>query len=138
MGTRGYYIFKYNNKYYIFYNHWDSYFSNLGALIINELKTIDTEIMKIYIDRINEDDITDENGGKDYEGLMKALENPEKYYLENILNEEPELYFDIEYIYIIDLDKNIFKVKYNDENGNVQCNRFNLNSIPENWIELCN
>jgi len=138
MSTNGYYIFKYNNKNYIFYNQFDSYFSRLGRSIFEELKNIDFELMEDYLDRIDEHDIADENGGKSYNGLMKALENPQEYFLENILNNEPDLHLDIEYIYIIDLDKNIFKVKYYDENGNAQANRFNLYTIPENWFELCN
>lgn len=40
MGTRGFYCICYRGIYYVFYNHWDSYFSNLGVNLINEIKHI--------------------------------------------------------------------------------------------------
>ena len=38
MGTRGLYGFYYNGKYYIVYNHDDSYYDGLGADLLKELK----------------------------------------------------------------------------------------------------
>lgn len=37
MGTRGKYGFYYNGKYYLFYNHFDSYVDGLGNKILKEL-----------------------------------------------------------------------------------------------------
>lgn len=38
MGTRGLFGFFYKGKYYVIYNHWDSYPSGLGADVVKELK----------------------------------------------------------------------------------------------------
>ena len=38
MGTRGLFGFYYKGKYYVVYNHYDSYPSGLGVLIVKELK----------------------------------------------------------------------------------------------------
>jgi hypothetical protein len=37
MGTRGYLIFKYQGRYYIIYNHWDSYVSCMGVEIVKQI-----------------------------------------------------------------------------------------------------
>ena len=54
MGTRGNYIFRYKGKCYVFYNHFDSYFSGLGEDIVRELKSWtaeDFELAKVLLDR---------------------------------------------------------------------------------------
>lgn len=38
MGTRGLFGFYYRGKFYVVYNHWDSYPEGLGAQIVAELK----------------------------------------------------------------------------------------------------
>jgi len=58
MGTRGYFGFYYKGKYYLIYNHFDSYFSGLGVNLINEiLKAIENgelENWKTKLDNIVE------------------------------------------------------------------------------------
>lgn len=39
MGTRGYYVFYYHGKFYIYYNHYDSYPEGLGKWIIDSIPT---------------------------------------------------------------------------------------------------
>ena len=38
MGTRGLFGFHFRGKYYVVYNHWDSYPSGLGYIIVKELQ----------------------------------------------------------------------------------------------------
>ena len=38
MGTRGLFGFRYKGRYYLMYNHWDSYFSGLGVKLLQEIK----------------------------------------------------------------------------------------------------
>lgn len=38
MGTRGLFGFTYKGRYYVAYNHWDSYPSGLGVAIVNQIK----------------------------------------------------------------------------------------------------
>jgi len=40
MGTRGFYGFRYKKKYYMIYNGCDSYFSQLGLKLLNEVRTM--------------------------------------------------------------------------------------------------
>jgi hypothetical protein len=34
MGTRGYYVYKWRGRYYVYYNHFDSYPSGLGQTLV--------------------------------------------------------------------------------------------------------
>ena len=40
MGTRGFYGFRYKKKYYMIYNRYDSYFSQLGVNLLKEIRTM--------------------------------------------------------------------------------------------------
>jgi hypothetical protein len=40
MGTRGYFGFRYNKKYYMVYNPYDSYYSHLGIKLLNEVRNM--------------------------------------------------------------------------------------------------
>lgn len=139
MGTRGLYTFKYKGKYYIFYNHWDSYpEGGLGDKIVEELKGVDLDEMRRLVEMISEDDVIREDDftlRKNYEGLMEALRNVTEYRLEDISEYEPTFDFDAEYIYIIDLDKNVFKVIYSNERD-TESQRYKLTDIPEDWKDL--
>lgn len=39
MGTRGFYVFRFRGKYYVYYNHWDSYPQGLGTWIVRDIPT---------------------------------------------------------------------------------------------------
>lgn len=137
MGTRGNYVFRFKNKYYVFYNHWDSYFSGLGDMIVKELaglKPEDFEKMKQLLSNIKQRDGYD-GSGSNFEGIMCALENPDVYRLEEIIDCEPSNDLFIEYIYILDLDHDVFKVKYWGPNDNVESNRYRLSAIPSDWMD---
>jgi hypothetical protein len=145
MGTRGYYVFKYKGIYYIFYNHYDSYFDNkngLGYKIIEELiKYINEgnikyilEQMKQLIKNINIDVLDQEisDGSSLYPNdILKPLIKPDDY-IYHISKKEPNIDLSIEYIYIIDLDLELFRMKSNYFNS---CNLKLLN-IPENWLYI--
>lgn len=72
MGTRGTYGFKHNGREYLFYNHFDSYFTGLGINVINVIKSIDVETMRRAVDnhvKVKSDDkATDE----EYRELLMA------------------------------------------------------------------
>ena len=131
MAANGYYVFKLKDTYYIYYNQWNSNFSSLGQRIVDELKTVDLDLMKEYVAYLCEDFINDYDG-KEFESLMDSLEEPEDNDFVNILKLEPILELDINYIYIIDLDNNIFKVKFYDIEQN--CCEKSFNAIPDDWI----
>jgi hypothetical protein len=37
MGTRGYYAFVFRGRFYVYYNHWDSYPAGLGKIIVDKI-----------------------------------------------------------------------------------------------------
>ena len=39
MGTRGFYVYKWRGRYYVYYNHWDSYPSGLGKVLVSTIPT---------------------------------------------------------------------------------------------------
>ena len=137
MGTRGLYVFRYKNKWYVFYNHFDSYPDWLGQKIVADLQTVDLEKVKEFLLRITKEDIGHEDSK--YPGIMKAVENPSNYCLEAICDTRVRLgdvSWDAEYVYTIDLDTNMFVVEYySEQEGSLGNNtqRFNLTAIPTNW-----
>ena len=136
MGTRGNYIFRRNGKYYVFYNHFDSYFSGLGKLIVAEIRSwtaADFELVKTLLDGFKTDMISTD-GGDGFKGLMEALKDPYAFDLIDI-GETTTPAFDIEYTYTLDLDENLFIVSWVDEN-NRPTQRYRLTEIPEDWITL--
>jgi hypothetical protein len=140
MGTRGHYIFKYKGIHYIFYNHFDSYFSGLGKMIVDDLKKlIETdkdwiETIKKLILKIKQTDI-EIWGQSQFKSIIESLEDAECYTYYTSKN-EPVLSLFIEYIYIIDIDTMKFKVIPSD-NNNFNPKIFTLSSIPNNWEQLC-
>jgi hypothetical protein len=97
-------------------------------------------MVKTLILEISEADVKeeDEELGENFSGLMKALDNVKKHSLIKITVDEPNLScweYDASYIYILDIDRNIFKVNYFTETGSDN-NKFNLDNIPENWKDL--
>ena len=43
MGTRGFKIIKFRGRYWIFYNHWDSYPDGLGQALVDDIPADDEE-----------------------------------------------------------------------------------------------
>jgi hypothetical protein len=80
MGTRGYYAFRYKRKYYVFYNHFDSYWSGLGSKIIKELQTWDDATVQLVMKALNL--ITEpeaHEGSSTFESMQAAAERPHDF-----------------------------------------------------------
>lgn len=136
MGTRGNYIFRRNGKYYVFYNHWDSYFNGLGQKIVDEIRSwtaADFELAKTLLDGFKTDIIC-EAGGDGFNSLMDALKDPYTFDVIHI-GEKTTPAFDIEYTYTLDFDHNLFVVAWTDTNGRPE-QRYRLTAIPDDWISL--
>ena len=136
MGTNGLYVFKYNKKYYVFFKGNDSYPRGLGKEIINELQNMSAEdvvILKYKILAINiNHKYTNSYCG--YTSLMHSISNPHEYAF-HISDSEPETEIGLHYIYIIDMDKNVFVVKWCGETERHKV-IFDLQSIPTEWVKL--
>ena len=110
------------------YNHFDSYFSGIGIELINFIKQYGFELIKkniennsnIPMEKINDIPIKykymyEYNNTKDLINNFICFSNKTNY--ENF-NQKPKLDSYIEFIYIINLDKNIFYI----ESNNTKCN----------------
>ena len=160
MGTRGYYVFKYKSKYYVFYNQYDSYPDGehaLGYRIVEELKHLTLEEMREYlklfvegyekcdhiIDDYDEDD--DDKDEDDKENSHKCIHKGEgsihfdslKSALKNPFNfdfkieqSEPGNDIWIEYVYIVNLDQELIEMKHYSKKIS-----FRLDKVPDNWCE---
>ncbi|KAG1729436.1 hypothetical protein EDB19DRAFT_1743456 [Suillus lakei] len=96
MGTRGYYVYRYRHMYFTYYNHWDSYPSNLGVRMIKFMRLPNAIAMK----REGVDEILDEREGSPDESDDNLT----------ISSRRPQNDLIIEWIYEIDLDRNIFHI----------------------------
>jgi len=133
MGTRGNYIFRYKGKYYVFYNHWDSYFNGLGDLIVKELRSwtaADFDLAKTLLEGFAV--LKTKNRGNNFEGLMKALNNPTQYCLECV-NTDGSGGSDYAYAYILDFDRNLFICRWDSD---TKMQAYRLTDIPESWMDL--
>jgi len=155
MSTRGWFIFKYKGKYYVFYNQSDSYPDipyGLCSRLINELKKYNLnqliELLENFIlltNKNNENDEYDEDDEEDdfykhytkdihYKGIEETLKNPNyNYKIKNTIDEIQERDLFIEYKYIINLDEELFTMT--NELNNIQLH-FELFNIPHNWFEF--
>lgn len=130
MGTRGFYVYKYDHVYYIFYNHWDSYLSGLGQEIIKQFRQLtldDIEKMKQHLRTIHWSQ--SKNTGNNFTNIVDAPANPQIYCLVDITITETINDLFIEYIYIIDLDLNEFKIKTLNKHYS-----YELFNVPDFWI----
>jgi hypothetical protein len=136
MGTRGFYVFKYKGIYYIYYQHYDSYPERpgLGQQIVDEVKKFTLEdIEKIKSLLLNIKLTEEENEGtiSKFENIFHSIENYNNYCYYTS-KKEPEMGdYDGEYIYIINFDLNIIKMKnfYNT------CT-FDFQYIQHNWVQI--
>ena len=143
MGTRGYRVIRFRGRYYCFYNHYDSYPENLGNSIVHEIPTDPTAYQQWLIKQrwqalkwdhaihqflcrphpSSEDDVETDDG------QIKLMdEYPWGIDTETLPDFKPGFNnVFIEWVYTIDLDKEVFTVN----NGA----HFKLDQIPRGaWI----
>ena len=143
MGTRGYRIIKFRGRYWIFYNHWDSYPEGLGQWLVDSIPS-DPEQYQKWL-----------QSQRDFYGKWDSLLNeiltiqPED--MRKLFSDEPQkavffAAFDdrlqanappsyaslgtdvyIEWTYTIDLDREVFSVGDGAH--------FTLNKIPDLWVK---
>lgn len=56
MGTRGFRIIRFRGRYYIFYNHWDSYPEGMGKSLVDQIPQDPDEYQRELIDSVNPPD----------------------------------------------------------------------------------
>ncbi|KAG2122723.1 hypothetical protein DEU56DRAFT_70473 [Suillus clintonianus] len=107
MGTRGYYVYRYRNMYFAYYNHCDSYPDVLGAYMVQSMRSPRAITSK-------REELT---------RMLDKREYTQKSEEFTISSRRPQNNLFIEWIYEIDLDRNIFHV-----NG---IPFFNLECLPD-------
>jgi hypothetical protein len=91
MGTRGLFGFYYKGKYYLIYNHFDSYKEYLGKNLVNEIKAaIENETLSSWISMLENIIVINENVPKPNENDM--VEIITYYSLENIPVDSQKIY----------------------------------------------
>lgn len=145
MGTRGNFALRYKGRYYVIYNHCDSYFSGLGYELIDAIKELTKEQwdtikakLTLYEPVYEEEDIK-ESDSKNKNIILNVMEN---YNTSDLQGEEPELDLFIEYVYIVDLDVDVFTAitrHHKDadaEHGEMRYNcRFE--NLSKEWLNSC-
>ncbi|CAD6576770.1 MAG: hypothetical protein ASARMPRED_007875 [Alectoria sarmentosa] len=143
MGTRGFRIIKFKGRYWIFYNHWDSYPDGLGDWLVETIPEDPEEYQKWLQSQRDFfgkwDSILQRILTIQPEDMYKLnLDEPQMHIIHATLDERlqgdaPSCYQSefndtwIEWIYTINLDREIFSVN----NGA----HFHLNQIPADWSE---
>ena len=128
MGTRGLFVFVYRGKYYVFYNHYDSYPSELGEQIVDELRAVDLSVLSELVAELTSDD-ANPDGSNSFKGLEYALNHAatRTFFITDV---RPTTDLFIEWIYFIDLEQNKFVV----HNCDYVCT-FPLDAIPDDWAD---
>ncbi len=124
----GLYGFKLNEVYYLYWNGLNSQPSNLGKQIIQEIKTYDVTTwsqIKQQIEFLPNPKWIGQTESICFSSLTEALEYPFVKFLCKFTRWEPECDNKVKFIYIIDLDDNIFKIINNKESES-----FNLTNLP--------
>lgn len=166
----GAYAYKYKELYYSFLIHDQADFHNIGKQIVDELrkmKSDDFEKMKELIDNIEDFTSLEYDGdeyykdfkskyNKKFNGLLSDLTSVVKNKFVDVQISEIDEYTyynrQLNYIYIIDIDDNLFKTKYytytiydesefDFKNGkfesvkieSIDVNTYELNNIPDIW-----
>ncbi|KAI1275927.1 hypothetical protein F5Y07DRAFT_162130 [Xylaria sp. FL0933] len=151
MGTRGYYIYKWQGRHYVYYNHWDSYPEGLGRKKVGEIPTDPTQYQawleqkrafyselakKLFAVSWNEFerdlDLEKEEGWPDLEDQFPCY-----------LCHQGDLF--IEWVYVFDLDREMFgihgsafyhldKIRVDFENTLEEAQNFWLGKIDQNQV----
>lgn len=151
MGTRGYFALRYKGHYYIIYNNYDSYFEGLGYSLIRSIKELTKEqwdeikkklanANKLEKDTNDSDEEDAFIPGKEKENIILRVMN--SYRGSTISRQEPPLDNMIEYVYIIDLDVDVFtaiSMRHKDEDAEDGERRYScrFENLSKEWLDSC-
>jgi hypothetical protein len=134
MGTRGLYGFRYKGKYYLVYNHYDSYYSHLGNILLKEIKLMILEnkfnewiekFKKLNFKLNDEESIEEENIYVQQQSFELLLNTNKIIIIEEIYKFDHGI--DAEYIYVCNFDRKRFEIY----NGIIKEKEYYI-KIPDN------
>jgi hypothetical protein len=159
MSTRGLYIFKYKGKYYVFYNGHDSYpegpyglcsrlIQNLRKLTREQIIELLEKLVLLHEEHVtaNESQECNQDGETDFISIEDALTRPYAYWrffvrdkelkknvvINNLEDFNWDLY-DMEYVYTMNFDQELFTIMETYYDVKVHYSLFN---IPDDWYDL--
>lgn len=138
MSTRGAYGFKCKNQKKILFSFSDSYFNNLGEILVDFIKTMNISRMKKQVSKLVAlDKKSSLSDPKYWDDPKKVLQNiylgTYTHYFDAHRFIEDELF--CEYYYLIDLDNHKFEVYLMGDSCFLKS--YDLDNIPVNWQEEC-
>ena len=102
MGTRGYKVYRHKGRYYVYYNHFDSYPSIFGLQVLHEIpRDVSKEEFEEWV-RTTREYVYAQRDSR----MLNDPDDSSNY----VSDEQPENNIFIEWIYEIDLDNLVFHV----------------------------
>ena len=158
MGTKGLFGFRYNSRYYMVYNHFDSYFSGIGMNLLNEIRKLKNEdkfderlemFKKLRIvtenDKPTKADIVKcqpylnkmvfDGYDYDYYSLLRNCQGSFErvlhsgYLCRYDIDDIKDKHNSLEYGYVLDFDAKSFIIHYERDEG-TKVEEFDLNHLP--------
>ncbi|KAI0809631.1 hypothetical protein GGR55DRAFT_158454 [Xylaria sp. FL0064] len=151
MGTRGYYVYKWQGRYYVYYNHWDSYPAGLGRKLVGQIPTDPTQYQAwLQQKRAFYSELAKKLFAVSWNEFEKDLDLEEEDGLPD-LNEQfpnylcPRGDLFIEWVYVFDLDREMFgihgsafyhldKIRVDFEDTLEEAQNFWLGKIDQNQV----
>lgn len=156
MGTHGLFGFYYQGKYYLMYNHYDSYPSSLGYSLIWQIrKAIANDTFRSWPAKVKALQVIDLNGERKptpqeiarlapYTNLNVSNKSTEDWYclvrgtqgrLEEVLDagfvfHDQMYWYFLEYIYVVNLDTQQLEIHYDSD----RFSEYPLDFLPEDNI----
>ena len=102
MGTNGYKVYRHKGRYYVYYNHYDSYPYGFGLEVLQEIpRNVPKEEFEEWVRKTREDVYAQRDSQ-----VMNDPDDKRRF----ISDEQPKNDFIIEWVYEIDLDNLVFHV----------------------------
>ncbi|KAF2818718.1 hypothetical protein CC86DRAFT_413608 [Ophiobolus disseminans] len=110
MGTNGLYLFRFRSRYYVFYNHWDSYPEGLGNTLVSMLEQKRAEYSEVEARLLGTYLNVSEKRARTGEILPLSAVGLENLHDAPGYKAHPGNHLFIEWVYVIDLDREEFYV----------------------------
>jgi hypothetical protein len=106
MGTRGFQVYRHKGRYYVYYNHWDSYPEGFGLDILDEIpRNVSKKEFEEWVRKTREY-VYEQRDSE----VLNDPSDPTNYVSDKQPDKDDDSEIGIEWIYEIDLDNLVFHV----------------------------